>query len=227
MAHSSGTTNLRNHLLAWNKNEYDEMFGEKRPQVQPMFTEFVRPSKINVLSPTSEHAKTLTSSIIDFIRRDIRPISVVDGTGFLNLMNVAEPRYVVPCRATITKGEVAMIVTSMPNISLTTDMWTSRAGDGYISLTCHGISSEFELYHRNLLTRHLPYIHYHSSISEALRSGTNEWGIKLEDVSAFTTDNGSNIVKSVDLQKLRIPCAGHTLNLAVQAALNVRRLSTV
>ena len=61
VAHSSGTTNLRNHLLAWHKNEYDEMFGEKHPQVQPMLTEFVRPSKINVLSPTSEHAKTLTS----------------------------------------------------------------------------------------------------------------------------------------------------------------------
>ena len=107
-------------------------------------------------------------------------------------------------------------------------MWTSHAGDGYTSLTSHGISSEFELYHRNLLTRHLPSIHDHCSISEALRSGTSEWGIKLEDVSAFT-DNGSNIVKLVEeyLQKLRIPCAGHTLTLAVQAALNVRRLSTV
>ena len=67
VAHSSGTTNLRNHLLAWHKNEYDEMFGAKRPQVQPMLTEFVRHSKINVLSPTSERAKTLTSAIINFI----------------------------------------------------------------------------------------------------------------------------------------------------------------
>ena len=32
-----------------------------------MLTEFVRHSKINVLSPTSEHAKTLTSAIINFI----------------------------------------------------------------------------------------------------------------------------------------------------------------
>ena len=67
MAHSSGTTNLRNYLLAWHKNEYDEIFGEKRPRVQPMLTEFVRHSKINVLSPTSERAKTLTSAIINFI----------------------------------------------------------------------------------------------------------------------------------------------------------------
>ena len=62
VAHSSGTTNLRNHLLAWHKNE---MFGEKRPQVQPMLTEFVRPSKIIVLPPTFDRANTLNSAIID------------------------------------------------------------------------------------------------------------------------------------------------------------------
>ena len=60
-----------------------------RPLVQPMLTEFVRSS---VLSPTSEHAKTLTSAIIDLIGRDLRPISVVDGTGFFNLMNVTSKR---------------------------------------------------------------------------------------------------------------------------------------
>ena len=63
-----------------------------------------------------------------------------------------------------------------------------------------------------------------SHISEALKAGTGAWGINLEQqVIAFTTDNGSNIVKSVeeDLGKLCIPCAGHTLNLSVQAALKV------
>ena len=66
-------------------------------------------------------------------------------------------------------------------------------------------------YHKNLLTRHLPGEHDHEHISED-----------------FTTDNGSNIVKSVeeDLDNLRIPCAGHTLNLSIQAALKVSQLST-
>ena len=37
---------------------------------------------------------------------------------------------------------------------------------------------------------------------------------------AFVTDNGSNIKKSLkdDLNKLNLPCAGHTLNLSVQRA---------
>ena len=47
-------------------------------------------------------------------------------------------------------------------------------------------------------------------------------------VSCFTTDNGSNIVKTIkdDLQKMHIPCAGHTLNLSVDAALKERSLTT-
>ena len=42
-------------------------------------------------------------------------------------------------------------------------------------------------------------------------------------MSAFTTDNGSNIVKALneDIPKIRIPCAGHTLNLSVHAALTI------
>ena len=45
----------------------------------------------------------------------------------------------------------------------------------------------------------------------------------FEDVSAFTTDNGSNVVKAIeeDLDKVRLPCAGHTLNLSVQKAFEV------
>ena len=38
---------------------------------------------------------------MEFISRDLRPVNVVDGTGFLSLMNVAESHFVVPCRRTV------------------------------------------------------------------------------------------------------------------------------
>ena len=31
----------------------------------------------------------------------MRPVSVVNGQGFLNLMHVVKPRYIVPCRKTV------------------------------------------------------------------------------------------------------------------------------
>ena len=48
-------------------------------------------------------------------------------------------------------------------------------------------------------------------------------------VTAFVTDNGSNIIKCIEdyLHILRVPCAGHTLNLGVQAALKEPSLRTI
>jgi len=58
-----------------------------------------------------------------------------------------------------------------------------------------------------------------SHCRRAISASAGEWCIDLE----ITTDNGSNIVKAVeqDLGKLRLPCAGYTLNLSVQKAFEV------
>ena len=64
------------------------------------------------ISASSHHAKMLTEAVTDFIVRDMRPINAVDGEGFVNLMQVAEPRYTVPCRKTI-KGLVDQKFISM------------------------------------------------------------------------------------------------------------------
>ena len=109
---------------------------------------------------------------------------------------------------------------------LTTDMWTSHAGNEYISLTTLSVLPTFEMMNKNLMTRHIPGEHDHTHIAEALQSAAEEWGIVLPViVTAFVTDNGSNIVKSIHI--LRAPCAGHTLNLGVQAALKEPRLTTI
>ena len=109
-------------------------------------------------------------------------------------------------------------------------MWTSRAGNGYISLTSHSVLPTFEMMNKNLMTRHLPGEHDHTHIAEVLQSAAEEWGLDLSVmVTTFVTDNGSNIVKCIedDLRILQVPCAGHTLNLGVQAALKERRLTTI
>jgi len=49
-------------------------------------------------------------------------------------------------------------------LSLTTDMWTSCSGHGYISLTTHYITADFEMKHSNLTTCHLPGTHDHTNI---------------------------------------------------------------
>ena len=80
--------------------------------------------------------------MVEFIIHDLHPVRVVDCMGFLHLMKVAEPRYVVPCRRTVTNYIDKQYVTARNSVEqelkdvqypvLTTDVWTSRANDGYI-----------------------------------------------------------------------------------------------
>jgi len=101
-------------------------------------------------------------AVAEFIAKDLRPITVADGVGFLNLMHLAEPRCIVPCRATMTaqidtmymavKEQVLRVVVQQQHVTLMSDMWTSCAGNGYISFTYHCVTLEFEMYQKNLLT---------------------------------------------------------------------------
>ena len=74
---------------------------------------------------------------------------------------------------------------------LTTDMWTSRAGDGYCLLTVHHVTERFKMHSSQLQCQHLPGVHDHS---EAITGALCEWRIQLgKDIVAFVTDNISNI----------------------------------
>ena len=240
VVHAGGTTNLKTHLYTWHRLIHDELYQESATVVEgtssSTLDDFVK--RVTPLPQSSEKAKKLTRAICEMIARDIRPISIVNDIGFLNLLREAEPRYSVPCRTTITrnlndlytseKRRIRGVVASAEFVSCTTDMWSSRNGDGYISLTCHFITSDFKMCFHNLQTHHFPGTHDHATISQALTTAANDWCINFDkQLVAFTTDSGSNVVKALDsMNVLRLACAGHTLNLAVQKALQIPQVST-
>ena len=92
----------------------------------------------------SKRAQELTGAVVEFIVRDLRPVRVVDCTGFLHLMEVVEPKYVVHCRRTISsyidkqytclRNTIEQELKYVKYLGLTSDMWTSRAKDGYYPL---------------------------------------------------------------------------------------------
>jgi len=103
-------------------------------------------------------------------------------------------------------------------LGMTTDMWTSPSGDGYILITVHFIDNQFVMYHGNLVNCNFPGRHTFANIAEILKECTKEWKIYIEkDAVAVTTDNAQNVRNSVIdcLLLLAIPCAGHSLNLAL------------
>ena len=79
---------------------------------------------------------------------DLQPVSMVEDRGFRELMNAADPMYTLPSRRTVMRTlipslygekmtEVKEKLQAADNITLTTDIWTSRAKQGYLGVTAH------------------------------------------------------------------------------------------
>ncbi|GAA6084883.1 ceramide transfer protein isoform X1 [Tachysurus ichikawai] len=81
----------------------------------------------------------------------------------------------------------------------TTDLWSSRTTEPYISLTVHFVDEEFELKSRCLQTSYFDYTG--ENIAMGLREALAAWDLREERQVAMTTDNGTNVVKA-DLEVL-------------------------
>lgn len=88
------------------------------------------------------------------ICKDLQPYSIVDDVGFRAVIEAAEPRYTMPSRKTFsteiiprlhmeTVATIKSEIGSASTVALTTDAWTSRANQGYLSYTAHFVTPDF------------------------------------------------------------------------------------
>ena len=78
-------------------------------------------------------AAAITDRIGEFVARDLRQLSVVDGNGFKQLMNYLEPGYKVPSRTHVTsichkkfdflKEQLLATLATMQHVAVTTEHW--------------------------------------------------------------------------------------------------------
>lgn len=106
------------------------------------------------------------------------------------------------------------------SVSITTDMWTARSGQGYIGVTCSYIDAKFNLNEITLTVNYVRYPHTAQHIAESLEETFNEWNLR-EKVFTITTDNASNMKKAIaDMNNIRWQgCSAHTLQLIIGKAL--------
>ena len=80
----------------------------------------------------------------------------MENSGFKNLVNVMEPRYNIPSRQYFSdrampelyqsvKTSVLSELAKASSVAITTDGWTSRATESYITITSSHIDSEWKL----------------------------------------------------------------------------------
>jgi hypothetical protein len=157
-------------------------------------------------------------------------------------MQVLEPRYKIPARTTLYRKIIPDVYhkavksvkkslasdflsksqyAAAPAYSFTTDVWTSRAMDPYISFTLSYINEQCQLKAFALENKHFPGNHTASKILETLEKSIDEWELPFEIPIFRVRDNGSNIKAAVRQSVwFDVACFAHTLQLAILDAVN-------
>ena len=186
---------------------------------------------------TSQRAIAITDAVAKFVVVDMKTLSIVSGEGFLNLMKVIDSRYVVPSRNTVleknivpmyhqTVGHVMSDMNKAVRHAFTTDAWTSINMDSFITTTCHFIEpTTFTLVSKVLDTKHVSLSHTADNLATEMREVADKWGMK--DPVAVT-DNAANVVKGCEVGEFpHIGCFAHTMNIAVNKALQVNEVKSL
>ena len=107
--------------------------------------------------PTSKEATTLNRAVAEFICLDQIPIYTVEKLGFKELVKKWNCKYELPGRNFSMYKEIPRLYTetreavveqlSGPNkyFSCTTDLWTSRVLDAYMTITVQMITESWEM----------------------------------------------------------------------------------
>ena len=129
-------------------------------------------------------------------------------------------RSLLPDMYTTRAGEIKREPLQISHVALTSDLWTSRTTESYLIITCHFVTSTWELKSLVLETFGFKKDHTTENIPALFQKIAEEWGISRKFV-AMVTDNAANVVAAVrHTGWTHIPCFAHTLkNLVVSEAI--------
>ena len=107
-------------------------------------------------SCSNERAAAISNLIAGMIVKDLRPINVVNGKGFQELMSYLEPGYKLPSDthftnliekiyASVKMKVIDILSKDVEFLSITADIWTSIATESYLSVTLHYIDNNWEI----------------------------------------------------------------------------------
>lgn len=174
------------------------------------------------------------------VTKDIQPLSVVENIGFNDFVKKLNPSYSLPSRYIVTNNllsaeykkkyeDIKKRISEGESICLTTDAWTSKANESYISLTAHFISKDWKL--NSLFLNCFKTVNDHTAenLKNELLEVVNKWDIQNK-ISCVVSDNAANILAAIrNAGWTSLPCFAHTLHLVVIDSLkdpNVHQIIT-
>lgn len=172
------------------------------------------------------------------------PFNVVNNLHFRVFLAIAVPGFTLLSRTSQTRRAIAMglkikasLRDKLSNIkyySLTSDIWSSRANDGYISVTVHFVK-DWTVKNVCIAVRGFQESHSGDNIRQIILGILREFSLDASKMVAITTDRGANMVAAIcnppssSSQKngeeperfpegCHVPCFTHMLNTGVQRA---------
>ena len=112
---------------------------------------FVAHEKYNSNSP---HAKVLTKVVGYFIAKDLMATSVVQDNSFHKLLEKLDPCHQLPSKKTLSDKVIPALYNNVKDtkvfpglndakfVALTSDCWTSRVNESYISIIVHFLKTK-------------------------------------------------------------------------------------
>lgn len=246
LKYNGNTSNMIKHLRTKHPLDYAEMIEDSAGHVNKSgrlpvpdslpgtSTATVQPTLMQTIDRKqsyrdgSDKKKELDLLFMRMVVKNQHPLSMTDDKEFRDFVRGLNPRYELPSRRVLTRThlpetyeqEVVKIskeLESVDDIALTTDIWTSRQTQAYLTVTAHFVTNDYAIRSVVLETTKIVKCHTAENIAEELTSICNRWKI-LEKIFCVVTDNAANMTSAIKKHmKLRhLPCFGHTLNLVVQ-----------
>lgn len=165
-----------------------------------------------------ERSEVVTQAIAKMIIVDMLPISFVSNAGFHDFMGVVEPNYTLPCAKTIRSrivhayeqvaAKVAAALMDVPFVAWTSDCWSSRSQDSYISVMVHFFNAKWIPDRYTLSTEELSERHTAANLTERLQKILLHWQLegKVRNLDGLAVTTG-------------VTCAAHSLQLCVTNSL--------
>lgn len=179
-------------------------------------------------------------SISEMVALEDLPFSFVESVGFVRLMKHLCPSYNLKSRQYFTSficdelyGKVSQkileLLKSFEKLSFTSDIWSDTcSGVALLSLTCHGITEEFE---RKMIVLKAEVFnesrHTGENIAYKLEEILSQWEIPKEKVKCVVRDEGANMKKGVNLLNVKhIDCAAHKIQNVLKEGMKAQETVT-
>ncbi|KAI2658659.1 E3 SUMO-protein ligase ZBED1 [Labeo rohita] len=238
-ARGGNTSNLFHHLKNTHAREYEEATRAKTSAggtsstsgARPKTTQLSLQASFTAATPydkSSKKWKDITRAIALYIAKDMVPIQTIERDGFRHVVHTLDSRYELPGRNffsqkclpelyTEVRDRVMNEIRHLEAYSATTDLWSSRTTEPYISLTIHFIDDDWKLRSRCLQTAFFPEDHTGAIIALGLKDALSAWGLDEARLVCMTIDSGANMVRALEINKwTRLACFGHRLHNAIE-----------